>query len=69
MRNVLLGIFAFSLMALSLNAQDDPAKAYKAATRALSAYNLDPSNNKAKLEEAKTNIDIAITGEVEKMDA
>lgn len=65
----MLGIFAFSLMALSLNAQDDPAKAYKAATRALSAYNLDPSNNKAKLEEAKTNIDIAITGEVEKMDA
>ena len=68
MRKLLPGIFAFCLLAVSLSAQDDPAKAYKAATRALSAYNLDPANNKAKLQEAKTNIDIAINGAVEKMD-
>jgi len=69
MRKVLLGIFAVSLLAMSLNAQDDPAKAYKAATRALSAFNLDPANNKPKLLEAKSNIDIAVLGEVQKTDA
>lgn len=69
MRKVLFGFFVFSLMALTLNAQEDPAKAYKEATRALSAYNLDQTNNKAKLLEAKEKIDIAITGEEQKMDA
>ncbi|MBK7407620.1 MAG: hypothetical protein IPJ40_05785 [Saprospirales bacterium] len=69
MRKVLLGMLAFSLLALNIQAQDDPGKAYTKATRALSAYNLDQANNKEKLKEAKENIDIAITGEAEKMDA
>ena len=69
MRKVLLGIFALSLLAWNIQAQDDPGKAFKNATRALSAYNLDQTGNKAKLTEAKQEIDIAVTGEVEKMDS
>jgi tetratricopeptide (TPR) repeat protein len=69
MRKIVLGFIAFSLMAISLNAQDDPGKAYKNATRDLSTYNLDPQNNLAKLQEAKAAIDVAITGNEEKMDA
>lgn len=68
MRKVFFGFFAFFLLAASLQAQD-PAKAYKDATRALSAYNLDPAGNKAKLQEAKTSIDAAIQGDAQKMDA
>jgi tetratricopeptide (TPR) repeat protein len=68
MRKVIFGFFVFSLLAWGLQAQD-PAKAYKDATRALSAYNLDPSGNKAKLQEAKNGIDIAIKGDEQKMDA
>ena len=69
MRKVVLGLIAFSLVAISLNAQEDPGKAYKTATRDLSTYNLDPQNNMAKLQEAKSAIDVAITGDEEKMDA
>lgn len=69
MRKVLLGIFAFSILAWNIQAQDDPGKALKNATRDLSAYNLDQSGNKAKLTEAKKEIDIAITGEEQKMDS
>ncbi|MFZ2899233.1 MAG: hypothetical protein WA004_11460 [Saprospiraceae bacterium] len=68
MRKVIFGFFVFSLLAWGIQAQD-PAKAYKDATRALSAYNLDPSGNKAKLQEAKSSIDVAITGDEQKMDA
>jgi tetratricopeptide (TPR) repeat protein len=40
-------------------AQEDPVKAMKKATRDLGAYNLDPSNNLRRLQEAKESIDFA----------
>jgi tetratricopeptide (TPR) repeat protein len=67
MRKVLFGFLAFSLLALSVQAQDDPAKALKAANRAFSAFKVD-SGNTGKLNEAKEQIDIAIAGEEQKMD-
>jgi len=51
-----------SLLIISgLNAQEDPAKALKKATRALGAYNLDPSGNSAKLAEAMDYIEISFS--------
>jgi tetratricopeptide (TPR) repeat protein len=53
---------ALALVALSftVSAQDEDAeKSLKTATKAYSSYNLDPANNKSKLEEAKKAIDIA----------
>jgi tetratricopeptide (TPR) repeat protein len=49
------------LMTVALaQAQEDPVKLSKQAGRALTSYNIDPSNNAAKLEEAKTKIDKAL---------
>jgi len=49
------------LMTVGLaQAQEDGAKLAKQAGRALTSYNMDPSNNAAKLEEAKTKIDQAL---------
>ena len=55
----------FSLLALFISAtiaisQEDPKKALGKASRALSAYNLNPTDNDAKLEEAKKMIETAL---------
>lgn len=58
-------IFGLSLMVLisgALNAQDDAEKALKTAGKAMGAYNLDPAQNKSKLQEAVTAIDVASAG-------
>lgn len=49
-------LFSFSIA----QAQEDGAQMTKSAGRALSAYAIDPVNNKAKLEEAKQKIDQAL---------
>lgn len=62
-------LFAFAILSFtvsSLQAQEDPAKAFKKANRAVSAYNLDPTNNEDKLVEAEEAINIAVTGSEEK---
>ena len=57
MKKLILGLLAV-LLVTSISAQDGK-KAQKKAARALGAFNLDPSNNKAKLNEAVAEIDIA----------
>lgn len=47
------------MVAVALNAQMEPSKALSKAGKALSSYNLDPSSNKAKLDEALELIEIA----------
>ncbi len=68
MKKVLLGIFTLLVFSFSLSAQDT-GKALKKAARALSAFNLDPTNNAEKLAEAKEEIEIAMTGEEQKNSA
>lgn len=63
MKSLFLSLVLVIGFAGALSAQDDAEKAYKLAARALSTFNLDPANNGAKLEEAKTEIDKAIQGE------
>ena len=59
MKKLVLGFLAFLLMAASVQAQD--AKDFwKDANKAFNRYNLDPSNNKAELKEAKQKIDEAV---------
>ena len=58
MKKLLLGLLAFCLIT-SVSAQDGN-KAYKKATRALGAFNLDPTNNQAKLQEAVDEITTAV---------
>lgn len=60
MKKVLLGIFSLLLISVSVFAQDDPVKAGKKAAKALSAFNLDPTNNGDKLTEAKEMINVAL---------
>lgn len=61
---LLLFILFISVVAF---AQVEPSKAAKKASRELGTYNLDPIANTAKLDDAKTNIDIACAdGEVSK---
>lgn len=53
---------ALALVAISFTAfsqDEDAEKSLKTATKAYSSYNLDPANNKPKLEEARKAIDIA----------
>jgi len=51
----------FVLLTVALaQAQDDAGKLAKQAGKALTSYNIDPSNNGNKLEEAKTKIDKAL---------
>lgn len=59
MKKLILSLFVLSLFTLSLVAQEDAKKALKEAGKAMGAYNLDPTNNKDKLKEAVTAIDIA----------
>jgi tetratricopeptide (TPR) repeat protein len=58
MKKLILGLLAV-LLVTSISAQDGK-KAQKKAARALGAFNLDPTNNKAKLNEAVAEIDIAL---------
>jgi len=58
MKKLILGLLAVCLV-VSVSAQDGK-KAYKKATRALGAFNLDPKNSKAKLQEAVDEITIAL---------
>ncbi len=56
----LLALFFFSTLIFS---QEDPKKALSKAGRALGAYNLNPTDNDAKLNEAKEMIEIAATSD------
>lgn len=55
-----LALVALFLTVGFAQAQEDGAKLAKSAGRALSAYAIDPANNKAKLDEAKQKIDQAL---------
>ncbi len=60
MKKLLLSAIALVTLSFSVFAQDEDAeKSLKTATKAYGSYNLDPSNNRPKLEEAKKAIDIA----------
>ncbi|MGK0365239.1 MAG: tetratricopeptide (TPR) repeat protein [Saprospiraceae bacterium] len=63
MKKVLLGIFSLLLISFSLVAQVEPAKALKKATKAYSAFNLDPTSNADKLLEAKDMIKLALSSD------
>lgn len=56
----LMGLFLFSAIAVS---QEDPKKALGKASRALSAYILNPTDNDVKLEEAKKMIEVAVASD------
>ena len=60
MKNSLLFLFGFLFMATLVQAQEDGAKLAKQAGRALTSYNIDPSNNAGKLDEAKSKINQAL---------
>jgi tetratricopeptide (TPR) repeat protein len=68
MKQTLLSLIVLVLFAGMATAQD-PGKAYKSATRALGAYNLSPTENGAKLDEAIESIEVAISGAEQKTDA
>ena len=59
----LLALLVFNTVTFS---QEDPEKALTKAGRALGSYNLDPSNNAAKLQEAIDMIEIAAAADVNK---
>ena len=59
MKKLLLGLIAIFLVVGSAQAQDGK-KSYSKAKKAFGIYNLDPSGNKAKLKEAREEIDLAI---------
>ena len=63
MKKVLLGFFSLFLVSFSLVAQVEPAKALKKATKAYSAFNLDPASNADKLQEAKDMIKVALSSD------
>ncbi len=60
MKKAFLSLFSILLSVVLVQAQEDGAKLAKQAGRALTSYNIDPSNNGSKLEEAKTKIDQAL---------
>lgn len=57
MKKLILAVLTICMIT-AVQAQDG-TKAYKKATRALGAFNLDPNNNKAKLQEAVDEINVA----------
>lgn len=59
MKKLFVTLFSFMIAAMSVHAQMEPSKALSKAGKALSSYNLDPSSNKAKLDEAIELIEIA----------
>ena len=60
MKKVLFPLVGFLLLAGFAQAQEDGGKLAKQAGKALSAYNIDPTSNAAKLDEAKQKIDEAL---------
>jgi tetratricopeptide (TPR) repeat protein len=60
MKKILFPFMGFLLLAGFARAQEDGAKLAKQAGKALSAYNIDPVANAAKLDEAKQKIDEAL---------
>lgn len=60
MKKLVLGLLAFLMVAVSVQAQD-AKDLWKDANKAFNRYNLDPGNNKAELKEAKQKIDEAVT--------
>lgn len=60
MKKILFPFMGFLLLAGFIQAQEDGAKLAKQAGKALSAYNIDPVANAAKLDEAKQKIDEAL---------
>ena len=63
MKKLILGFLSLTLIFTSLQAQDDPKKSFKQASRALGSYNLDPSANESKLYEAIDKINHAVSDE------
>lgn len=61
MKKLLLGLLTM-LFAFQIATAQDGSKALKAADKAMSAYNLDPQNSKAKLQEAVDAIMVAEAG-------
>jgi tetratricopeptide (TPR) repeat protein len=59
MKKLVLGFLAFLMVAVSVQAQD-AKDLWKDAQKAFNRYNLDPTNNKADLKEAKQKIDEAV---------
>lgn len=59
MKKQIVTLLSFLIAAIALNAQVEPDKALAKAGKALSSYNLDPSSNKDKLDEAIEMIEIA----------
>jgi tetratricopeptide (TPR) repeat protein len=57
MKKTIVVLFAFFAALGVAQAQPDGAKLAKSAGKALTSYNLDPSNNRAKLDEAKNMIE------------
>lgn len=60
MKKTLIALFAFVLTTGLTQAQEDGTKLAKSAGKALTSYNIDPSNNGGKLDEAKQKIDQAL---------
>lgn len=60
MKKSFLSLCCFLLTVAFAQAQEDAGKLAKQAGRALTSYNIDPSSNGNKLEEAKTKIDQAL---------
>lgn len=59
MKKLIVTLLSLAIISVSINAQEDPSKALSKAGKALSSYNLDPSSNIAKLDEAIEMIEIA----------
>ncbi len=65
MKKLLLSLIAFSFISFTVSAQEtDPSKLLKNAKKAYSSYSLDQQGNKAKLDEAITNIEAALKSDV-----
>lgn len=62
MKKTIFFLFFFVLAFYVASAQEDPVKLAKQAGRALTSYNMDPSNV-SKLDEAKTKINQALQAE------
>ena len=60
MKKSLVFLFSFLFMAAFSQAQEEGVKLAKQAGKALTSYNIDPTNNAAKLEEAKNKINQAL---------
>ncbi len=60
MKKSFLSLCCFLLTVAFAQAQEDAGKLAKQAGRALTSYNIDPSNNGSKLEEAKSKMDQAL---------